>query len=31
MYKVPEIVDGRTILKYTNIKPESGDYEEVRR
>ena len=31
MFKVTEIVDGRPIVKYTNIKPESGPFEEVRR
>jgi soluble lytic murein transglycosylase-like protein len=31
MYKFVEIVDGRPVLKYTNVKPETGDYEEVRR
>jgi soluble lytic murein transglycosylase-like protein len=31
MYRVIEIVDGRRTVKYTNTKPESGDYEEVRR
>ena len=31
MYRVVEIVDGQRSVKYTNTKPESGDYEEVRR
>ena len=31
MYRVVEIVDGRSVVKYTNTKPESGDYNEVRR
>ena len=31
MFKVIEIVDGRQVVKYTNVKPESGNYEEVRR
>jgi soluble lytic murein transglycosylase-like protein len=31
MYKVIEIVDGRRIVKYTNTRPESGEFEEVRR
>jgi len=31
MYRAVEIVDGRRVVKYTNTKPESGDYEEVRR
>jgi soluble lytic murein transglycosylase-like protein len=31
MYKVFEILDGRPIVKYTNTKPEGGDFEEVRR
>jgi soluble lytic murein transglycosylase-like protein len=31
MYKFIEIVNGRPILKYTNTKPESGEYQEVRR
>ncbi len=31
MYKVIEIVDGRRIVKYTNTRPASGDFEEVRR
>ena len=31
MYKTVEIVDGRPVLKYTNVKPESGEYQEVRR
>ena len=26
MYKVTEVVDGRAIVKYTNTKPEAGDY-----
>jgi Transglycosylase SLT domain/Domain of unknown function (DUF4124) len=31
MYKVIEIVDGRRIVKYTNTRPASGEFEEVRR
>ena len=31
MYKVVEIVDGETRIKYTNTKPDSGKYEEVGR
>jgi soluble lytic murein transglycosylase-like protein len=31
VFKFIEIVDGRPIAKYTNTKPESGDYEEVGR
>ena len=31
IYKVTEIVDGRTVVKYTNSKPTSGIFEEVRR
>ena len=31
MWRVVEIVDGRRIVKYTNTKPASGDFEEVRR
>jgi soluble lytic murein transglycosylase-like protein len=31
MYRVVEIVDGRQVVKYTNTKPASGDFEEVRR
>jgi soluble lytic murein transglycosylase-like protein len=31
MYKVTQIVDGRAIVKYTNTRPETGDYVEVRR
>jgi soluble lytic murein transglycosylase-like protein len=31
MYRVIEIVDGRRIVKYTNTKPATGDFEEVRR
>ena len=31
IYRVTEIVDGRSVVKYTNIKPASGSYEEVRR
>ena len=31
MFKVFEILDGRQIVKYTNTKPEGGNYEEVRR
>ena len=31
MYKLTEIVDGRPVVKYTNTRPETGDYVEVRR
>jgi soluble lytic murein transglycosylase-like protein len=31
IYRVTEIVDGRAIIKYTNTKPASGDFVEVRR
>lgn len=31
MYRVVEVVDGETRIKYTNTKPNSGDYEEVSR
>ena len=31
IYRVTEIVDGRPIIKYTNTKPASGDFVEVRR
>ena len=31
MYKVFDTVDGRQVVKYTNTKPEGGNYEEVRR
>ena len=31
MYRVVEVVDGRSVVKYTNTKPESGVYDEVRR
>lgn len=31
MYKTLEIVDGRPVVKYTNTRPVSGTYEEVRR
>jgi soluble lytic murein transglycosylase-like protein len=31
MYKVTDFVDGRPVVKYTNIRPTSGTYEEVRR
>ena len=31
MYKVVEVVDGRSVVKYTNTKPAGGKYEEVRR
>ncbi len=31
MYKVFAIVDGRPVMKYTNTKPEGGNFEEVRR
>jgi hypothetical protein len=31
IYRVTEVVDGRSIVKYTNTKPDSGSYEEVRR
>lgn len=31
IYRVTEVVDGQPIVKYTNTKPASGSYEEVRR
>jgi soluble lytic murein transglycosylase-like protein len=31
IYRVTTIVDGRPVVKYTNAKPASGDFEEVRR
>jgi len=31
IYRVTEIVDGRPVIKYTNTKPTSGDFVEVRR
>jgi hypothetical protein len=31
IYKVTEIVNGQPSVKYTNIKPENGNYERVRR
>lgn len=31
IYKVVEVVDGRTVVKYTNAKPASGQYEVVGR
>ena len=31
IYRVTEIVDGRPVVKYTNTKPSSGDFVEVRR
>ena len=31
IYRITEIVDGRPIIKYTNTKPASGDFVEVRR
>jgi soluble lytic murein transglycosylase-like protein len=31
IYRVTEIVDGRPVIKYTNTKPASGDFVEVRR
>jgi soluble lytic murein transglycosylase-like protein len=31
IYRVTEIVDGRPVVKYTNSKPASGDFVEVRR
>ncbi|MEO5742339.1 MAG: lytic transglycosylase domain-containing protein [Vicinamibacterales bacterium] len=31
IYRVTEIVDGRPVVKYTNIKPAGGDFVEVRR
>jgi len=31
IYRVTEIVDGRPVVKYTNTKPTSGDFVEVRR
>ena len=31
IYRITEIVDGQPIIKYTNTKPASGDFVEVRR
>jgi soluble lytic murein transglycosylase-like protein len=31
IYKVTEIIDGRPVITYTNVKPENGTFEEVRR
>ena len=31
IYRVTEIVDGRPVVKYTNTRPASGDFVEVRR
>ena len=31
VYRVTEIVDGRPVVKYTNTRPASGDFVEVRR
>jgi soluble lytic murein transglycosylase-like protein len=31
IYKVTEIIDGRPVISYTNVKPTSGTFEEVRR
>lgn len=31
IYRVTEIVDGRPVVRYTNTKPASGDFVEVRR
>ena len=31
IYRVTDIVDGEPVVKYTNIKPASGDFVEVRR
>ena len=31
IYRVTEVVDGRPVVKYTNTRPESGDFVEVRR
>ena len=31
IYKVTQIVDGRPVVTYTNVKPSSGTFEEVRR
>ncbi len=31
IYRVTEIVDGQPVVKYTNTKPASGDYEVVKR
>ena len=31
IYKVTEIIDGREVISYTNVKPSSGTFEEVRR
>ena len=31
IYKSVEIVDGQPVVRYTNVKPSSGNYQEVRR
>jgi soluble lytic murein transglycosylase-like protein len=31
IYKVTEIIDGQPVVSYTNVKPASGTFEEVRR
>jgi soluble lytic murein transglycosylase-like protein len=31
IYKVTEIIDGQPVITYTNVKPASGTFEEVRR
>lgn len=31
IYRVTEVIDGRAIVKYTNTRPASGDFAEVRR
>jgi soluble lytic murein transglycosylase-like protein len=31
IFRVTEIIDGRPVIKYTNTKPASGDFVEVRR
>jgi hypothetical protein len=31
IYKTVEIVDGQPVIKYTNVRPDSGSYQEVRR
>jgi soluble lytic murein transglycosylase-like protein len=31
IYKVTHVIDGRTVVSYTNVKPAEGTFEEVRR
>lgn len=31
IYKTMEVVDGRPVMKYTNVRPNTGSFEEVRR